>query len=410
MRLTSSLSKHNLYRLMRNQWKSGRKRRLIETPVLSILQEKNIEVIDANEFVSTPRPTFDFSTVVGLAPKLVEKDENHPLYKEQPCYMYHDGSVLLEGLQQAMILTNTVQLESNKLPEQIQSLIDKVKLENQDSLVIRCIQTSCLYDAEQKKLPIRKDPERPAWNFPRDYGITEERKNRMICSRLLHLCTLANPELSRHRMVFTNAPMSVPFYWEDNLVQFQMRSDVFISSNQPLPAIVSPSVAEQHPVPELTVSHPLISLEEENFYEFKDIFPLKEGAKYSNVHTIMIHYNNQEVKNIYETPVEESQIIGRVLLKAYTAAVAQARYSYGPDVKDLPEPVVVQCIQTDSKSFIFSIFQLNTADPFSTKHNVFWNLPAENLYEKCTYVQGIPVLEGYNPQVFKQLLAFYNVK
>jgi hypothetical protein len=43
----------------------------------------------------------------------------------------------------------------------------------------------------------------------------------------------------------------------------------------------------------------------------------------------MVHYNEQEVKNIYEQPVEEHQIYGRVLLKAFTAAAAQARHNYG---------------------------------------------------------------------------------
>ncbi|XP_054258974.1 39S ribosomal protein L37, mitochondrial [Macrosteles quadrilineatus] len=408
MRLTLPLTKHNLYRLMRNQWKTARKRRVVETQSISVLKERNIEFIDANEYVKTPLPNFDFSTVVGLAPKPLLKDENHPMYKEQPCYIHHDGSVLMEGMQQALVLTNTVQLETDKLPEQIEALIDKVKLKDQDSLVKRCIKTSCLYDAEQKKLAIRKDPERPAWIFPRDYGITETRKNRMICNRLVHLCSLACPDISRQRMVFNDVPMSVPLYWEEDPLEFRMRSDVFISSEKPLPAIVSPSVAESCILPDLMVSHPVISLDESNFYEFKDIFPIKENAKYANVHTIMVHYNHQEVKNIYERNVEETQIHGRALLKAFTAAVAQARYNYGADVKDLPKPVVVQCLQTDGRRFDFSVFQLNTADLFSSIHNIYWSLPAMNLYENCSYVQGIPVLEGYNPQVFKHVLAFYN--
>lgn len=42
--------------------------------------------------------------------------------------------------------------------------------------ISRSIMYSHIYDAQQVKLPVRKDPERPAWNFPRDYGINAKRK------------------------------------------------------------------------------------------------------------------------------------------------------------------------------------------------------------------------------------------
>lgn len=51
--------------------------------------------------------------------------------------MYRDHNVLLEGLHQALILTNSVQLECDTMPSQINSLIDSVQLPNQDELVKR---------------------------------------------------------------------------------------------------------------------------------------------------------------------------------------------------------------------------------------------------------------------------------
>lgn len=35
---------------------------------------------------------------------------------------------------------------------------------------------SNVYDAMQVVLPVKKDPERPAWRFARDYGIDSKRK------------------------------------------------------------------------------------------------------------------------------------------------------------------------------------------------------------------------------------------
>lgn len=40
----------------------------------------------------------------------------------------------------------------------------------------RCILKSHMFDAMQVKLPKIRDPERPAWNFPRVYGITDKRR------------------------------------------------------------------------------------------------------------------------------------------------------------------------------------------------------------------------------------------
>uniref|UniRef100_A0A1B6G2X7 Large ribosomal subunit protein mL37 n=1 Tax=Cuerna arida TaxID=1464854 RepID=A0A1B6G2X7_9HEMI len=407
MKFTIPLGKHNLYRMMRNQWKVARKRPVLPTNAEKVLQDHNLELIDANEFVEPAKKTFDFSSIVGLAPLPVAKDENHPLYKEQTCYFYRDHSVLLEGLPQALALTNTVQLEADTLPPRIQKLVDQVQLPNQDELVQRCIKTTCLYDAEQKKLPVRKDPQRPAWNFPRDYGITELRKNRMLCSRLVHLCSLASPELNGKCHVLHDAPLRASLLWDSDPVMLEVRADICLVSDKPLNPLVEPVEAEGLQVPELTVSHPLISLEEENFYEFKDVFPLQPDSKYSQVQTIIVHHNHTEVKNIFDAPVQESQLLGRSLMKAYTMAVTQARYNYGPQVKELPQPLVVQCVQTDGQNFHFSVLQLHSTEVDCNRRNVYWSLPPLSLYDDCSYIQAVPFLLGYNPQVFKQLLAFY---
>ncbi|KAG8262659.1 39S ribosomal protein L37, mitochondrial [Homalodisca vitripennis] len=274
-------------------------------------------------------------------------------------------------------------------------------------LVPRCIKTTCLYDAEQKKLPVRKDPERPAWNFPRDFGITESRKNRMMCSRLVHLCSLASPEISRQRHVLHDAPLCASLMWDSDPVMLEVRADMCLVSDKPLNPLVEPVEAEGLEVPELTVSHPLISLEEDNFYELKDVFPLQPDSKFSQVQTVIVHHNLTEVKNLFDAPVQESQLLGRSLMKAYTMAVTQARYNYGPQVKELPQPLVVQCVQTDGQNFHFSVLQLHSTEVDCHRRNVYWSLPTLPLYEDCSYVQAVPLLQGYNPQVFKQLLAFY---
>lgn len=94
--------------------------------------------------------------------------------------------------------------------------------------------------------------------------------SRMLCNRLLHLCGLACPDLQRS--VLNNVPLSVPLLYDDENVQFEVRSDVFLSSEKPLSLLVNPAEVEGSLLPEISISHPIISFEEENFYELKNVF------------------------------------------------------------------------------------------------------------------------------------------
>lgn len=86
--------------------------------------------------------------------------------------MLRDDNVLLEGLNQAKIITNTVEVKEG-LPESI-DLDQSIKgINRRVKEIILC---SHLFDAQQEKLPKIKDPLRPAFNFPRTYGITQQRK------------------------------------------------------------------------------------------------------------------------------------------------------------------------------------------------------------------------------------------
>lgn len=63
--------------------------------------------------------TFDYSNLFN--PPKPKKDENHPDFKPTPCFQYGDADVLVEGLDQAKVLTNTVEVEQD-LPKQILKL------------------------------------------------------------------------------------------------------------------------------------------------------------------------------------------------------------------------------------------------------------------------------------------------
>ena len=127
------------------------------------------------------------------------------------------------------------------------------------------------------------------------------------------------------------------------------------------------------------------------------------------MHTIFVYHDKTKVKNLTELETTETQIVARALLKAFTAATSTARQKFGFEIKELPEPITVQCVQTDGKAFYFSVYQLNTlnVDGQDSIKNYYWTLPKMNLYETGGYVEGRPTLDGYNPDVFKRILAFY---
>lgn len=80
--------------------------------------------------------------------------------------------MLLLGLDQAKVLTKTVEIQK-ELPNKLRNPSDVTQEINNH--VKDIILSSHVFDAEQQKLPIVKDPLRPAWVFPRTYGITYSR-------------------------------------------------------------------------------------------------------------------------------------------------------------------------------------------------------------------------------------------
>ena len=97
------------------------------------------------------------------------------------------------------------------------------------------------------------------------------------------------------------------------------------------------------------------------------------------------------------------------MLKSFATAVCYAKQKYGEITRELPEPISVQCVQSNGHWFYFSVFQLNTLDISDEEgtRNVWWSAPRMELYTKAQYDVGIPTLEGYNPEIFKKMLAFY---
>lgn len=410
MRITQVLYKHNIGRLIKWQWRVQRKKTLIETNAEKILSSYNVPITDARLVVYEPlleAQKQDIAmikkNIVGPSELPLEQNNTHPLWHDDPCFVFGDHNVLVRGLDQAKVFTNSIE-PAPGLPQYFNELYEAYKLPNQDEHIQRTVAASVMYDAVQVKLPIRKDPARPAWKFPRDYGILDKRRNNLIVSRLLQLCESSVGHMCSNKIIAKNAFFKVPLEKHGN-VSLNVRADLLLLSDTPL----APYTDDVHgELPKLFPLDHKISLDEINIYHKNEfISPIK--GKFNNIHTAFIHYNETEVMNLYETPVVQSQITGRSLMKCYAFAVANARSKYGEDVKELPEPITLQCIHTNAQWFHFSVFQLNSlASPGEDgKKNIYWQTPLLDIYDKCGFDGGVPVFEGYNPEVFKHFLSFY---
>ncbi|XP_017789946.1 PREDICTED: 39S ribosomal protein L37, mitochondrial [Habropoda laboriosa] len=324
------------------------------------------------------------------------------------CLTFEDHNVLQEGVPQACLLTNTLKMD-DELPKKIKDLITDVP-DNINNLLLRFIYTSVIYDAQQIKLPIFKDPNRPSWVFPRAYGICTTKKMHNLSKKFLQLCESLNGlDIVQDRLILHDGLSSVCIDKETDFIKFSLKTDIMMTSSVPLTPIADTNTNNAFDMPNIYPLHDTIGLTKLNTCKSEDIYPITMESPFMNVHTIFINHDPEEVKNITELPVTENQIHARSMIKSFTVAAVYARQRFGLNVKKLPEPVVVQCIQSDGQNFHFSVYQLNTLDIDGKEgiRNFWWSEPSIKLYEKAQYENGQPCLEGYNNEVFKKFLAFY---
>lgn len=221
---------------------------------------------------------------------------------------------------------------------------------------------------------------------------------------------LAKPETISNRRFIQNALFKTPLTKDGDLVQIDIQAETFLVSRKPIARQGDIRNLTDLEVPKLFPISPTISMNKTNTYDTELSYPIKTFKDFSAPHTIMLHFSTLDVKNQSQIPVTDTQFEGRAMMKAFAVAAAKARTHYGDDVGDLPHPVVVQVVQSDTKRYQFGIFQLNSLNLAEgyTVTNLWYAGNILNLYEECGYKMGRPVLEGYNKEVLRYMMAFYN--
>jgi len=396
MRITLSLLRQHLGRQIKAKWEEKKKRKIIDYGVPAALQ--NATIFDANEVAKIEWPKIDVPEVPKILPEL-----KHPLWKEKPCAQFSTDLHLMEGETQVQVLTKTLKREG--LPSCVTDRIGQIQLPNQDQLVEGSILHSHFYDSIQARKRRTLDPKRPYKLTSKMYGIRTERKNIHLSMSLIRLCaSMAGkyPQIFNSTALY-NSEVSFPITKDGDLLQFKGEATCVLLADDPLPVVTSDVTSTcNEKLPDMFPVKSTLDLPEVNVYSMEDRFVSPNNKLHP--HLLMI-CNNAPARMF-----KDHQLTGSGIGTAFMFAASHARHLYGPDVKQLPAPVAVQCIIHDGRRFHFLYYQLNTLDLDGEDgvKNMVWVDATNPLYDSFQTLAQQPVLEGYNPRALDTILAMYS--
>ncbi|KAI1883102.1 hypothetical protein AGOR_G00241780 [Albula goreensis] len=325
------------------------------------------------------------------------KYEEMPLNKETPCYIFNQRTNMLEGVKQALWLTKTKLIKG--LPPHVLSLAEDTTnhIENQDERVQNAIKHARFWDTTES---------RPG----------RERFCPKLLQNLLHLCRteqVNHPALGK-RILAEN--YSLAAFWErgEDLFQVRGKNGILLNSISPLPAVAGKEEVVSTADHVLETFHPIsptIDLQVAHTYRTKSHTGFEDGYRYPHAHTLFVMETGVKQR------LEAEQLRAKLIVFAFGNALARAQAFYGPQPQVLEQPVVVQGVATNGRTFQFAVFQLNTTElgPDTGVKNMVWLEEDQPLYDyakvrpliKKKVVQVPAGLAGYQPETFKKFLALY---
>ncbi|XP_072298054.1 large ribosomal subunit protein mL37 [Eucyclogobius newberryi] len=323
-----------------------------------------------------------------------------PLAQEQPCFLFHQRTNAMEGVQQALWLTKTKLIDG--LPPRLISLAQDPanQILDQDERVKNAIKHARFWDTTESK-PV------------------QERYSKVLLQNLLHLCAglqPSHPALGR-RILSENYSLAATWRRGEDLFQIRGLNGLLSTCMDPLPVQSEAQDVDdtkQHVLETFYPVSPTIDLQQVNVYhQEKNCTGFREGYPYPHAHTLFFH----DQKSLRCT-LRPDQFRAKMVMFAFGNALARAHLQYGTEPRGLLErPVVVQAVGTNGRYFHFLVFQLNTTDlsEDSGVKNLVWMEKDLELYEyakvrpliKKKEVQVPAGLAGYNAHTFHKFLSLY---
>lgn len=386
-------------------------------PLSDSVKALGLDPVDIHEFLYPPKeekwkPPPDDPRFQHWAEEV--PDTEQPDYHEETLYQLSNTVRLSEGIQQACLLTKTQTFDG--LPTQIQELVGKASIRNQDLLVQKAIMQSQVWDPMKESLPKHKDLENLKYPFKKEFGITKARSSNILLNNLIRLAqglVGQYPSLLTDRKLIFNPTFETVYRYKEFQIRVSGEYECLMLGKRPLQPFGDEELVDQsvhHKIPDMFPILPTIDLLPFNRYNIREHGVLKdtvrEGAASSPItlfRTVNVSWK-PEFKQAYN------------MMMCFAIAAQEARRIYGPDVKTLPKPITVQNINMDWTTLNFLCFQLNTLNLQSDDgiKNFAWcdhdnrmfvkNYPKpwrpEEMYKHYRYTD-------YTPEVFEKFLAMF---
>ncbi|KAK3601148.1 hypothetical protein CHS0354_019142 [Potamilus streckersoni] len=409
MRLTLRLCKGTIHWRQKKQWE--KKAQFRDVPV-TLSKEVTKKIPDIEIHDPTVRPPFPKwqPPVDDIRFQAPPKLEDHRLYKQEEVYKMTSQTRFIEGLKQACILTKSQHFKG--LPPGISSLVGKIEFPDQDLLVQRAIMHSKFWNPTKDKLQRRFDTANLRWHFPREYGIPRYKGGRILLNNLLHLCQSVSgqvPSTLMERHLIPNPHLYTHYFYKGKMVVMDSLQDYMTASKTELPPFGDKALIEDsvnYEVPDMFPLLPTIDFEKSHLYEVKNSYGWVNKSSTHCPQTIF------KVESSY-WPFEPRVSRDAMLCLGY--AMVHAKHKYGNDVKILPEPVSIQCIDVNVDSICFIFFQLNTLDldNLDGVKNFLWYDADTKLYSVTLSKPWLgkehekTVYHSYESGPFQKMLATY---
>lgn len=379
-----------------------------------ILTKKGIQIENPQTYIHPPKPEWkptrklpnDFRLQRFIKPK---KEEQKTSWNVLPEVNF------TEGLDQACLLTKTQGF--HELPKQVQNLMGKYSVQNQDECVKEAISRSQIWDSTVEKLPKYRDLANVGFRYPRMYGIPDKTSAQVLLTRFLHMCQsmcLQFSELATDRRVIYKPATETMYNFRGEKIYIKFTNDFMICGYNPLSQPGDKRMIQESINHNLHDMYPILPT--------VDLQPIAENKFINNgvFKEQKLPWSNPQISFRVNPTGRPKKYQGYNLMTTFGLALTEARNKYNIENTPLDIPITLININLSFDTINFLVFQLNTMD-FQNEDGIknFAWFDSEKLFTK-TYCQPWleprvngqlvfkpPEFSDYNKKAFEKFLALY---
>ncbi|EFP05241.1 hypothetical protein CRE_04088 [Caenorhabditis remanei] len=403
-------------RIFKEIYNSRNKRKMPAFEVPEAVKALGVPVFDSNEiFTLSNRKNLVEQAREQVESEIRFTEEQHPLQKNHPAYIFEGVEPMSDGIAQAALLTRSV--VRNGLPDTILHN-SAAKLEIDEEMVRDAILHGERYNPTLQKLPARFDPVMFWVRHIRLHGTPVVKRNNIILNNLLRHVILGGRRtqtLEHSLQVNRDAPLSVylsggQYFSKTPLV---LRAQPHLTVQSPDSIVTMPWAGpidietarfnsfyySTEPLPDIYPISPIIDFETDTLYN--DDLLLNRSQQQTHVHSLLWSREQDQ-----KYPWTSEQNMANAILTTYAAAVAEATRN---GTTELKKPVLVRGVQLVNGRLDLVAMQLNTLklteQGENTEKNIVWIEKGLRLYKPKPYYEQMEVVEKLDMNVFHKFVA-----